>query len=99
MNKSPECTRGCEGDIIAPENMGTVRCRRCRAEAIRVGNYPKIRTENIFPPIPDRQFDWSAVFEDYEPGCPIGYGPTEQAAIDDLIEQYDLDNGQFGVGA
>jgi hypothetical protein len=47
----------------------------------------KIITQNIFPPIPDRNFDWSAVTDDYEPGHPIGYGPTEQAAVTDLKEQ------------
>ena len=50
---------------------------------------PKVRTENIFPPIPVRAFDWSATFEDYEPGCPIGYGASEQDAIDDLMEQWE----------
>jgi len=49
----------------------------------------KIKTEHVFPPIPMRQFDWLAVDDDtYDGhGCPIGYGPTEQAAIDDLLEQ------------
>ncbi len=48
----------------------------------------KIRTEHVYPPIPVRQWDWSAVDDNtYEPGCPIGWGRTEQAAIDDLIEQ------------
>ena len=48
----------------------------------------KIRTENVYPPIPVRHWDWSAVDDNtYEPGCPIGWGRTEQAAIDDLIEQ------------
>lgn len=64
-----------------------------------MSDYPKIRTDNIFPPIPDRRFDWCAVFDDYEPGGPIGYGRTEQDAINDLTEQYDDENGQFGVGA
>ena len=47
----------------------------------------RIRTEHVRPPIPVRLYDWSAVTEDYEPGHPIGQGPTEQAAIDDLLEQ------------
>jgi hypothetical protein len=42
-------------------------------------------------PIPDRSMDWSAV-DDHSyggaPGDKIGYGATEQAAIDDLREQY-----------
>lgn len=48
-----------------------------------------IRTEHVFPPIPDRRFDWSAVDDDtYDgPGCPIGWGPTEEAAIADLKEK------------
>jgi len=46
----------------------------------------KIRTECIFPPIPIRAFDWCATFDNYEPGCPIGYGRTEQEAITDLLE-------------
>ena len=49
----------------------------------------KIVTEFIYPPIPDRSHDWCAVDDDtYEgPGCKIGYGATEQEAIDDLMEQ------------
>ena len=45
-------------------------------------------TEYDPPPIPTRQFDWSAIDDDtYEPGCPIGWGATEQEAIDDLLEK------------
>jgi len=32
---------------------------------------------------------WSAMEEGYDPGDPVGYGPTEQEAIDDLIDQLD----------
>lgn len=46
----------------------------------------KIITNYIYPPIPDRRFDWSAVTDNYEPGQPIGYGPTKEAAIADLQE-------------
>jgi hypothetical protein len=38
-------------------------------------------------PIPDRQFDWTAVDADYEPGDPIGFGETEAEALADLAEQ------------
>lgn len=48
---------------------------------------PKIVSSFIYPPIPDRRFDWSATEEDYEPGCPVGYGRTEEEAIADLREQ------------
>lgn len=56
----------------------------------------KIHTEFVYPPIPDRSFDWSATFEGYD-GAPIDYdtpsrdligrGPTELAAIADLLQQ------------
>ena len=47
-----------------------------------------IRTEHVYPPIPVRQWDWSAIdHRTYDEGAPIGWGPTKQAAIDDLIEQ------------
>lgn len=32
-------------------------------------------------PVPSRSHDWSAVSPNYEPGDPIGYGPTEGEAI------------------
>lgn len=47
----------------------------------------RIVTDHVYPPIPDRRWDWSAVTDNYEPGEPIGHGRTEQAAIDDLLQQ------------
>lgn len=57
----------------------------------------KIETSCICPPIPTRKFDWSAIDADtfdvdcdqdgYFTRCPIGYGPTEQEAIADLLLQ------------
>lgn len=38
-------------------------------------------------PIRTNKFDWTAVEMDYEPGRPVGYGSTEQEAINELIEQ------------
>ena len=46
----------------------------------------KIITKHEYPPIPIRDYDWSAVRQDYEPGDPIGHGKTEQDAIEDLLE-------------
>lgn len=45
----------------------------------------KIITDYWAKPIPLRQFDWSAVRDNYEPPMPIGYGATEEAAIADLL--------------
>jgi len=47
----------------------------------------RIITENVHPPIPDHRWDWSAVRNGYEPGDPIGRGPTEADAIRDLLDQ------------
>lgn len=46
---------------------------------------PKIITNHVYPPISIRSFDWSAVRDGYEPPDLIGWGSTEQAAIDDLL--------------
>jgi hypothetical protein len=47
----------------------------------------KIITSYDFPPISDRRFDWSAYQDGWEPGLPLGHGPTREAAIADLLEQ------------
>jgi len=47
----------------------------------------KIITSYDYPPIPIRDYDWSAIRDDYEPGDLIGTGRTEQDAIDDLVRQ------------
>jgi hypothetical protein len=72
-------------------------------------NGVKIRTHFDYPPIPVRQFDWSAIDDDSYDGaedssCPIGHGATEEDAIEDLMDQltdgeYSAANSQFGVGA
>lgn len=49
----------------------------------------RVRTDFVYPPIPDRSHDWCAVDDrtyDGE-GGPIGYGETEAAAIEDLLSQ------------
>jgi len=48
---------------------------------------PKIITENEYPPIPDRNYDWVAYRENSDEDGPQGRGKTEQEAINDLIEQ------------
>jgi hypothetical protein len=48
-----------------------------------------IVTEFVYPPIPSRDNDWSAVLAGYDAGDPIGRGPTETAAVADLLEQLD----------
>lgn len=43
-----------------------------------------IVTSHVYPPIPDRRFDWAAY---RDPEGIQGEGPTEAAAITDFIEQ------------
>lgn len=59
-----------------------------------LANLPEIKTEHVYPPIPIRSFDWSAVTDDYD-GAPdsgnrhqIGTGATRGEAIKDLVENY-----------
>lgn len=48
----------------------------------------KIVTAYDPPPIPTNKFDWQAIDDNsYEPGCPIGFGATEEEAIEDLLKQ------------
>jgi hypothetical protein len=61
----------------------------------------KIRTSFDYPPLPIRDYDWSAIDEDTYDGAEdsktrhnIGYGATEAEAIADLmeiLEDYRLD--------
>ena len=53
----------------------------------KMRNPDGIITEHIYPPIPIRNYDWSAIRDDYDEGDLVGYGRTEQAAKDDLIQQ------------
>jgi len=52
----------------------------------------KIKTTHHCPPILDFSFDWSAYDEDTYDGapdsrCPLGWGQTEKAAVQDLHDQ------------
>jgi hypothetical protein len=49
-----------------------------------------IKTTHIYPPIPDRNHDWCAYDDNtYDgPGCIVGWGPTREEAIKDLLEKY-----------
>ena len=47
----------------------------------------KIITIHDYPPIPIRDYDWSAIRGDYDAGDLVGSGRTEQDAVDDLLRQ------------
>ena len=48
----------------------------------------KIKTRHVYPPIPDRSFDWAAWVEGSDEETRIrGTGATEAEAIADLREQ------------
>jgi len=45
------------------------------------------------PPIPNRNYDWTAVTDNYDgPGSPIGHGRTKAEAIADLEIEIELAN-------
>lgn len=55
----------------------------------------KIETTFVYPPIPIRAFDYSAIDADTydpDPEChsPVGWGATETEAIADLKDQLEL---------
>ena len=54
-----------------------------------------ITTTYVHPPIPFRSMDWRAFDSDtYEPGCPIGYGATEEEAVSDFKEVWEFHYGK-----
>lgn len=86
-----DCPRAFEGEACpASYHKPCADHRKAKlAERAAILKRIKVRTENVYPPIPIRDYDWSAVDDDtYDGhGCPIGWGSTKQAAIDDLVEQ------------
>lgn len=54
----------------------------------------KIETHYDPKPIPSRNFDWTATFDNYDGApdshCPVGYGRTEAEAIEDLKANAEL---------
>jgi hypothetical protein len=57
-----------------------------------------IATEFWAKPIPPRQFDWAATYDNYDGAedsstrGEIGYGVTEEDAVNDLLENYPRDD-------
>lgn len=87
-----DCPRAAEGAICPASYHKPCAEHREQKKVERAATLAKIRvrTEHVYPPIPIRDYDWSAVDDNtYDgPGNPIGWGRTEQAAINDLIEQF-----------
>jgi hypothetical protein len=53
----------------------------------------KVVTDYVYPPIPTRDFDWQATWDDYDPdpecsrGQNVGWGRTEAEAVADLYRE------------
>jgi hypothetical protein len=74
-------------DVKQPESTSWITQRRVTPPDVR------IRTQYSPTPIPDRNFDWSAVDDNtYEAGHPIGWGETEAEAIADLWSQLEAES-------
>jgi hypothetical protein len=50
-----------------------------------------IKTSHDFPPIPIRNFDWSAYVDNYGEDSPLGRGPSEREAVQTLFQTLDED--------
>jgi hypothetical protein len=55
----------------------------------------KMIVRNVYPPIPDRQFDWTAFWDGTEETQHAGWGATREEAIADLL-QLDEDRSEVG---
>lgn len=56
-----------------------------------------IKTEHVYPPIPERSFDWRAWFDGMdEETCGHGWGKTKAEAINNLHELYGAECGRCG---
>jgi hypothetical protein len=51
-----------------------------------------IITTFVHPPIPDRNYDWQAARSGWDLGEPLGFGPTPELAINDLLEEEEFRN-------
>jgi hypothetical protein len=84
------CTRcGAAGVNMLGTGHGEARCEPDPelVRALLFVNGRKVVVTCVCPPIPLRQFDWSATLDGYEPPETIGYGATSLAAVLDLMEQ------------
>lgn len=52
----------------------------------------KIITQYAPPAIPIRNFDWEAYAEEYGSDMWMGYGATEQEAINNFLEKFNDDH-------
>lgn len=59
---------------------------------------PRIVVSYFRVPGPAPQFDWTAFYDGTEETGPYGSGATPQAAINDLVDNYEADFGGL-VGA
>jgi hypothetical protein len=63
------------------------------ADRIKAANRGKVNIHFVYPPIPLRQFDWCATFDDDEPNDDgqmlAGYGKTEAEALEDLLTTWE----------
>ena len=63
------------------------------ADRIKRANRGKVNISFVYPPIPLRQFDWVASFDNDEPdddgNMLCGFGKTEVEALLDLLDTFE----------
>ncbi|MHC2462090.1 hypothetical protein [Bradyrhizobium embrapense] len=78
-----------ERDIGRCEDCNGAGCDRLHRQAAEAKVGDKIVCTHVFPPIPDRRYDWCATRDSDEPDDSghmfQGFGSTAQDAIDDLV--------------
>lgn len=97
----PTCTT-CEQstalwlDALGTDPICTDCAGKCIGETVadlaRGMDLTRIITSHVYPPIPDRRFDWCAHRDGREEDGNYGWGRTEAEAITDLIENVEMEN-------
>lgn len=82
----PDIPSDDELELVPPSQWGTGKYAK---QAQRT---PRIVTKPVFPPIPTDACDWVAYYESASEPKNYGWGPTEEAAIEDLKANYSLED-------
>jgi hypothetical protein len=62
---------------------------RIRPQSRRTLDIICVAVSHICPPVPSNRFDWAAWDDDQAPDGAVGYGPTREAAVAELLDELD----------
>lgn len=80
--------RGILGDSISMDSpIWDDVSKREFCQIIELWEYcKKVDLRFVYPPIPDRRFDWAASSVEYDLDDPVGSGATKEEALQDFLE-------------